>query len=103
MTAAPRVPLSRSLLHQLPMPVWLVVLWMLLWGSFSWLNLVTGILIALLITRVFYLPPVELSGRINLWWSVVFVGHFLFDVAKASVQVSWLAINPRKVPKSSVV
>lgn len=99
-TAARR---RRVLLHQIPMLLWLVVLWMLLWGAFSWLNLVTGLVIALLVTRVFYLPPIQLSGRFNLWWAIVFAVRFVFDLFTASVQVAWIAIDPRTTPRSSVV
>lgn len=91
------------LLHQIPLLVWLVVLWMLLWGSFSWLNLMTGAIIALLVTRVFYLPPIRLSGRFNPWWALVFAVRFLYDLFTAAAQVAWLAIDPRRVPLSSVV
>ncbi|TQL47505.1 multisubunit sodium/proton antiporter MrpE subunit [Homoserinimonas aerilata] len=92
-----------GVLHQLPLLVWLVVLWMLLWGSLSWLNLLTGIIIALAVTRIFYLPPVELSGRFNLWWALVFVATFAWDILRGSVHVAWKAINPRSVPHSSVI
>jgi multicomponent Na+:H+ antiporter subunit E len=98
-----RERLRRVLLHQIPMMLWLVLLWMLLWGSFSLLTLLTGAAVALLVTRVFYLPPVALSGRFNLWWAIVFAVRFIFDLFTASVQVAWLAIDPRKVPNSSVV
>ena len=95
--------MRRVLLHQLPLLIWLVVLWMLLWGAFSWLNLVTGALIALLVTRVFYLPPIQLSGRLNLWWAFVFAVRFTYDLFAASIQVAWLAVDPRSIPSSSVV
>src|SRR5690554_7612140 len=93
--------LRRNFFHQLPLLVWLVVLWMLLWGSLSWLNLVTGILVALIVMRVFYLPPVELSGRFNLLWAVVFVVVFLWDVIRGSFHVAWIAINPRSEEHTS--
>jgi multicomponent Na+:H+ antiporter subunit E len=98
-----RAKLRRVFLHQIPMLIWLVVLWMLLWGSFSLLTLLTGALVALLVTRVFYLPPLALSGRFNLWWALVFAVHFTYDLFRASIQVAWIAIDPRKIPHSSVV
>lgn len=98
--AESRARMRKVLLHQVPMLVWLVVLWMLLWGSFT---LLTGIFVALLVTRVFYLPPLALSGRFNLWWAVAFAAHFTYDLFRASVQVAWIAIDPRKIPRSSVV
>src|SRR5690554_2106138 len=101
--AEARARLRKVLLHQVPMLIWLVVLWMLLWGSFSLLMLLTGIIVALLVTRVFYLPPLALSGRFNPWWALVFAVHFTYDLFRASVEVAWLAVDPRRVPSSSVV
>lgn len=92
-----------SLLHHLPLVIWLVVLWMLLWGSFSWLNLVAGTVIAIVVTRVFYLPPVELSGRFNLWWAIVFAVRFVADVVAGSFHVARIAVDPRLSPHSSVI
>ena len=92
-----------SIWRQVPLLLWLVVLWSLLWDQVSVLSVVTGILLALLVTRVFYLPPVELSGRVNPPGLVVFIGRFVFDLVRASFQVAWLAIDPRRVPTSSIV
>lgn len=101
--AEARARMRKVFLHQLPMLVWLVLLWMLLWGSFTLLTAITGVIVALLVTRVFYLPPVALSGRFNLWWALVFATHFAYDLFRASVEVAWLAVDPRKIPSSSVV
>lgn len=101
--AETRARIRKVILHQIPMLVWLVLLWMLLWGSFNWLTALTGVIIAVLVTRVFYLPPVALSGRLNLWWALVFAAHFTFDLFRASIEVAWIAIDPRKIPSSSVV
>lgn len=98
-----RARVRKVLLHQIPMLVWLVALWMLLWGSFTLLTLLTGVIVALLVTRVFYLPPLALSGRFNLWWALAFAARFAYDLFRASIEVAWIAINPRKVPSSSVV
>ena len=62
-----------ALLNQLPLWLGLVLLWMLLWGSFSWLNLVTGAVLASLVSIVFYLPAVQLSGRLDPARTVVFL------------------------------
>jgi multicomponent Na+:H+ antiporter subunit E len=104
MSARPsRSEVSRSLARQLPLLVGLVVLWMCLWNQFTVLALVTGVAVALLVTRVFFLPPVELSGRFNLWFALVFLGHFLLDLVRASVQVAWQAVRPRGVDSNAIV
>jgi multicomponent Na+:H+ antiporter subunit E len=98
-----RKQVSQKLLQQTPLLVGLVILWMLLWGSLSLLNLVTGIVLALLVTRVFYLPPVELSGRFNIGWAAVFLVRFLGQLSYASFQVAFQALRPRGISHSSII
>ncbi len=81
------------IVQQLPLLVVLVVLWMMLWGALSWLNLVTGIVLALLVTRLFYLPSIELTGRLHPWWFLVLLARFAFDLVLASFQVAVLAFR----------
>ena len=104
MTARPSAhEVGRSLLRQLPLLVGLVLLWMFLWNQVTVLSFVTGVLVALLVTRVFFLPPVELSGRFHLGWAVVFLGRFVFDLVVASVEVAWKAVRPRGVTSNAIV
>lgn len=98
-----RKRLRWHLWQQLPLLVALVVLWMLLWGTISWISLLSGIAVAVLVTRVFYLPPVELSGRFNPFWALVFLARFLLDVVVASFQVAGQAFRPRGVRSNAVI
>ena len=95
--------LGFRLWQQLPLLVVLVALWMLLWGSLSVLTIVTGIVLALAVTRVFYLPPVELSGRFNVFWFAVFIARFGIELVAASFQVAWQAVSPRGVRQNAVI
>ncbi|RIJ51619.1 Na+/H+ antiporter subunit E [Clavibacter lycopersici] len=92
-----------SLLVQLPLLVWLVILWLLLWGHVTVISVLSGIVLALLVTRVFYLPPVELSGRFDIRWAFILLGHFAADLVRASFQVAVLAFDWRRVPTNSVI
>ena len=89
--------------QQLPLLVVLVLLWMMLWGSLTPLTIVTGVIVAVGVTRAFYLPPVELSGRFNPLWFAVFLARFLLELVKASFQVAWRALSPTPIGRSSVV
>lgn len=80
-----------SLRQELPLLVWLVVVWGALWQDFSPGNLLFGALIAVLVARLFYLPPVELGGRFNVLHAAAFAVHFLGKVVVASFQVLYLA------------
>jgi multicomponent Na+:H+ antiporter subunit E len=80
-----------SLRQELPLLVWLVIVWGALWQDFSPGNLLFGALLAVLVARMFYLPPVELSGRFNIVHAVPFALRFLARVAAASIEVMYLA------------
>lgn len=81
-----------SLRQELPLLVWLVIVWGALWQDFSPGNLLFGALLAVLVARMFYLPPVELSGRFNVLHAVPFALRFLGRVAAASIEVMYLAV-----------
>ncbi|MDQ1126056.1 multicomponent Na+:H+ antiporter subunit E [Microbacterium sp. SORGH_AS 505] len=89
--------------RQLPFFLWLVALWMLLWGQFTVLAFLTGVVVAVFVTSVFRLPPVELSGRLNPWWLLVFTLQFVGAVVKGSLVVAWQVVRPGRQPGVSVV
>ncbi|MGX1933593.1 Na+/H+ antiporter subunit E [Microbacterium resistens] len=95
--------LWRDIRTQLPFLLWLIVLWMLLWGQFTVLSLLTGIAVAVFVTRVFRLPTVELSGRINLWWTAVLLVRFLAAVVHGSLTVVLQVLNPRRQPGTAII
>ncbi|HOA86720.1 MAG: Na+/H+ antiporter subunit E [Microbacteriaceae bacterium] len=94
---------SREFLRQLPFFLWLIALWMLLWGQFSWLAALTGLIVAILVTRVFRLPPVELSGRVNLWYGLVFVVTFFAAVVHSALLVAWQVLDVRRQPGTAII
>ena len=89
--------------RQLPFFVWLIALWMLLWGQFTVLAFVTGVIAAIAVTRVFRLPPVELSGRVNLWYGAVFVLTFLGAVIRGSLIVAWQVLDFARQPGTAII
>lgn len=89
--------------RQLPFFLWLIALWMLLWGQFTWLAALTGLVIAVFVTRVFRLPPVELSGRVNIWYGLVFVFTFLAAVVHSSLLVAWQVLDWRRQPGTAII
>jgi len=92
-----------SVANQLPAIAGLIVLWMLLWGSFSWLNFVTGAGVAVLVSVSFYLVPVQLSNRLNPWFVLSYVVRLIIDIVRASVQVAGLALSPRLVTSNAIL
>ena len=94
---------AASVWRQLPFFVWLIALWMLLWGQFTVLAALTGFVVAVFVTRVFRLPPVELSGRVNLWYGAVFVVMFCLALVRGSLLVASQTLNPTRYPGTAVI
>ncbi|MEV8250001.1 Na+/H+ antiporter subunit E [Microbacterium sp. NPDC076768] len=95
--------LWRDVRVQLPFLAWLVVLWMLLWAQFTVLSFLTGLIVAIFVTRVFRLPTVGLSGRINVWYAVLFVVEFLFAVLAGALSVTVQVFNFRRQPGTAII
>jgi multicomponent Na+:H+ antiporter subunit E len=95
--------MGKRVLQQIPLLVGLILLWMLLWGEISWLSAFSGLLVAVGVTRIFYLPPVELSGRFNILWFAVFVLRFALDLVVSSVTVAAQAFRPGKLPLNAII
>ena len=89
--------------RQLPFFVWLIALWMLLWGQFTWLAFLTGLVAAVVVTRVFRLPPVELSGRVNPVYGVAFLVEFVGWLIVGSLTVALQVLDPRRLPRPAII
>ena len=92
-----------TFLNQVPLFLGLVLLWMLLWGAFSWLNVLTGILLAAVVSVGFYLPAVQLGLRLNPWFTLLYLARLGFDIVRGSPQVAALALSPRYTPSNAIV
>jgi multicomponent Na+:H+ antiporter subunit E len=82
---------------------WLVLVWILLWGTVSAANILSGLAVALLITLLLPLPTVPIEGRVHplsLLRLIVTVAYYL---VLSSVQVAWLAVKPGPPPLSAVL
>ena len=74
--------------HQLPLLVWLVLVWILLWGTWSWANLISGVVVALAVTVLLPLPPVVGGTRLRPAALLRFLGHFFVDLVVSAAQVA---------------
>ena len=92
-----------TLKQEWPLLLLLLFVWGALWQDFSLANMIFGAVIALVIVNLFPLPPVVLSGRINLWYCVKLFIWFLGQVVAASVHVAWLAMVRGKNTRSAII
>jgi multicomponent Na+:H+ antiporter subunit E len=96
-------PAASQLRHQLPLLAWLVLVWILLWGTWSWANLLSGLLVALAVTVLLPLPAVAGGIRVRPLSLLGFLGHFLVDLAISGAQVAWQALRPGSQRRSAIV
>lgn len=93
----------RAILAQWPTFVWLTVVWVLLWGEPSWANVLGGLAVALVVTIVFPLPPMDFHGRVRPLALLHLAARFGVDLLRASVQVSAQAFRFGHTPHGAVV
>ncbi|MET0467219.1 MAG: Na+/H+ antiporter subunit E [Aeromicrobium sp.] len=86
-----------------PVILWLTLVWLLLWGELTPINLVGGLMISAIIVMVFPFPRVSVDGTVRPWAAIVLVARFLADLSAASFSVAWLAIRPQALPPSAVL
>lgn len=99
----PGPPRRRRWRDQLVTIGWLVGVWSLLWGEFSWGNLVGGALVAVVILVFMPLPRISFGGRLRPLALVHFVGWFVAELVAASIHVAWVAVRPGDQPRNAII
>jgi len=103
MTTATRRWGRRRLVLRVWVLCWLTFVWVLLWGTLSAANVVSGLLVATVITVLLPLPPVPVEGRVHLISLLRLVATVAYYLVVSSVQVAWLAIKPGPPPLTAVL
>ncbi|GHJ08134.1 hypothetical protein TPA0907_25010 [Micromonospora humidisoli] len=81
----------------------LVTVWVLLWGTLSWANVLGGLVVGLVVLTVFPLPPVTFTGRVHPVPLLRFALRFLRDLVVASVQIAALALRFGHPPLGAII
>jgi multicomponent Na+:H+ antiporter subunit E len=88
---------------QLPVLMWLTVVWMVLWREVSVMTVLGGFVVATIGSLVFPLPPLRLDVRIRLLPLLWLAARFAADVVVSSVQVAWVVLRPSRPLRNAVV
>ncbi|MER6720909.1 MULTISPECIES: Na+/H+ antiporter subunit E [Streptomyces] len=72
----------------LPLIGWLTLIWVLLWSTLTWANIITGAVVAVFVSLAFPLPRVDLGLRLHPWGIVVLAGSLLYDMYTSGVKVT---------------
>ncbi|GAB94810.1 multicomponent Na+:H+ antiporter subunit E [Kineosphaera limosa] len=96
-TAADVVAARRGVVRRRVQPVtWcvLTLVWVMLWGNFSWMNVISGAIVSAGVLVLFPLPPVRYGIRIRPWSTIVLFVRFFIDMVIASIEVAYKACAP---------
>jgi multicomponent Na+:H+ antiporter subunit E len=83
--------------------IWLMLVWILLWGTVSAANIISGLAIALVITLLLPLPVVPIEGRVHPLALLRLIGMVAWYLVLSSVQLAWLAVKPGPPTLSAVL
>ncbi|MFF5899900.1 Na+/H+ antiporter subunit E [Streptomyces argenteolus] len=72
----------------LPLIAWLTLIWVLLWSTLTWANVVTGVAVAVAVCLAFPLPQVDLGLRLHFWGILRLAGYLLYDMYTSGVRVT---------------
>lgn len=81
----------------------LALVWVLLWGEFSLLNIVYGLVLGWVVSVVFWLAPIRYYGSIHLGGLIKLVALQLWDLAIASFQLAAMAFRPKLELRPGVI
>lgn len=79
---------ERRRVIDLPLIAWLTLIWVLLWSSLSWANVLTGLVVSVAVCLAFPLPRVDLGLRLHPWGILCLAAYLLYDMYTSGVRVT---------------
>ncbi|MGV9826942.1 Na+/H+ antiporter subunit E [Gordonia sp. NPDC003429] len=94
---------SREVAVRLWTIAWLAFVWVLLWGTLSWANVIAGVVLGIAIQLLLPLPRVPVEGRIHPLSVIRLVTRLVIDFFVSSAQVAVAALRPGYRPMGAVI
>ena len=73
--------------------VWLTLVWVLLWGTFTPLSVVGGVLVSVAVIGAFRFPPAEAHLPVRPLRLLGLVGYLAYDMIVSGAEVSWQVLR----------
>lgn len=83
--------------------LWLVVVWVLLWGTFTPLTVVGGVAVALVVTAVSRQAPATERLPLRPLRLLGLVGYLCFDLVVSGAEVSWQVLRRGPDARGAIV
>ncbi len=93
----------RRLRARWPGIVWLTLVWVLLWGTFTPLTVVGGVLAAVLVTGLFRLPPAPDRLPFRPLRLLGLAGYLVYDLVVSAGEVSWQTLRRGPDSRGAIV
>jgi multicomponent Na+:H+ antiporter subunit E len=82
--------------------VWLTLVWVLLWGTFTPLSIVGGVLVGLLVIGAFRFPPAAAHLPVRPLRLLGLVGYLAYDMVVSGAEVSWQTLRYGRAARGAV-
>lgn len=83
--------------------LWLTAVWVGLWGSVTWANVLGGVAVSFALLVVLPLPPVTSRSTVRPWALLRFVLFFAGELVQASLTVVVQVLRPRSTLQQAVI
>lgn len=93
----------KRLTTSVPLVLWLTLVWVGLWGSVTFANVLGGLAVAVLLLVLLPLRDVPGKAVVAPLALMRFAGHFVVDLFTASWQVAAMALKPRLQLRQAVL
>lgn len=103
MMARSRTPWSERLKIRPLSTLAMAAVWVLLWGTFSPMSIVGGLLVGYLVGVVLPMPPMFWKGRLRPWGMVRLIAHLMYDLLVSSVRVFMLAFHKKVDLRAGII
>ncbi|MDO5677163.1 MAG: Na+/H+ antiporter subunit E [Propionibacteriaceae bacterium] len=101
--ARSRTPWSERLKIRPLSTLAMAAVWVLLWGTFSPMSIVGGLLVGYLVGVVLPMPPMFWKGRLRPWGMVRLIAHLMYDLLVSSVRVFMLAFHKKVDLRAGII
>jgi multicomponent Na+:H+ antiporter subunit E len=88
---------------RLPRIVWLSAVWVLLWGTFTPLTVLGGVLVAVAVTLLFPMPPAAERLPVRPLPFLGLVGYLVYDLVVSTLEVSWHTLRHGPRARGAIV
>lgn len=94
---------TQRLIRRLPLLFWLTLVWVMLWGRIDVGTVLFGLVVAMLVTTVFPLPPITTNIFIRPLRIIELAVYLAWDLVVSTFKVAWQAVWHGHNTKAAIV